>query len=167
MTPGRGTRLAPDIDFVFFDDGVGKQLFAHFLQRGAGFPGIALGKVKIDDFALADFADLLESQPVQRMPDGLALRIEHAILQGDENAGFHNLRRTAASFFLPRSRERWRAAPEGADPNPLSASLPPAQGRGCSAPSPQAGEENNASSASISVIAPARGLSLPPAPIRA
>src|SRR2546423_10244384 len=101
MTPGRGTRLAPDIDFVFFDDGVGKQLFAHFLQRGAGFAGIALGKVKIDDFALADFADLLESQPVQRMPDGLALRIEHAILQGDENAGFHGYRTSTGPLTSP------------------------------------------------------------------
>src|SRR5437763_201282 len=101
MTPGRGTRLAPDVDFVFFNDGVAKQLFAHFLQRGAGFAGIALGKVQIDDFALADFADLFEPQPVQRVSDRLALRVQHAILQGDENARFHGYRTSTGPFTSP------------------------------------------------------------------
>ncbi len=77
------------LDLVFLDHGVGEQLLAHLLEARPRLGFLALGQFEIDDLALAHFADCGEAEPVQRMADGLALRVEHAILQGDENARFH------------------------------------------------------------------------------
>ena len=64
--------------------------FSHMsLSAGARLGLVALGKFDVDDLALAHFADRAEAEPVQRMADGLALRIENAVLQRDEDACFH------------------------------------------------------------------------------
>ena len=42
-----------------------------------------------DQLARANVVHSRKSQPIQRVVDGLALRIEDPWLQGDENARFH------------------------------------------------------------------------------
>ena len=51
--------------------------------------GVGLAQLDLDIFALADVADFGEAQAVEGMSDGLALRVEHAVLKGYVDSGFH------------------------------------------------------------------------------
>src|SRR3569832_97272 len=77
------------LDLVFLDHGVGEQLLAHRLQLIARLRLVGSGEFDVDHLALPHFADAAEAQPVQRMPDGLALRVQHTVLQRHEYARFH------------------------------------------------------------------------------
>src|SRR5690348_2481446 len=46
-------------------------------------------QVEVDHLALADVTHGREAKAVQRMADRFALRIEHAVLQGDKYPSFH------------------------------------------------------------------------------
>ncbi len=67
------TVLASNLRHIVFDVGV------------AG----AVGEVELDQLSGADIVDPGKAETFERMMDRLALRIEHAGLEGDENAGFH------------------------------------------------------------------------------
>src|ERR1700761_282902 len=73
-------------DAVILDHRVGEQLAAHLVDLGVAG---AIGQVQLDDLADAHVLHAAEAEPGQRMMHGLALRIEHAGLEGDDNAGFH------------------------------------------------------------------------------
>ena len=49
----------------------------------------AVGKVELDQLARADVVDAGKAEALERMVDRLALRVEHAGLEGDEDARFH------------------------------------------------------------------------------
>src|SRR4051812_43165162 len=70
-----------DLNLIFFDDRVGEQFFAHLLQAGARVRLVSLAKLDVDHLALAHFADRVETEIVERMPDRLALRIKHTVFQ--------------------------------------------------------------------------------------
>ena len=78
-------RLQP-LDPEILDHRVGEQLAAHLLDVAVAG---AVGQVELDQLAGADVIDAGKAEPLERMVDGLALRIEHAGLQGDEDARFH------------------------------------------------------------------------------
>src|SRR6185312_1957042 len=95
--PPSGLPSALEIDLVALDHRVGEELLTHRLDGGAGAVGIALGEIEVDHLALAHLIDAAESQGAQRMRDGLALGIEHALLQHDMNARLHRARPIARS----------------------------------------------------------------------
>src|SRR5262245_9599865 len=78
-----------DLEMIVLDDGVGEELVAHRLQRrfSAGF--VALGKLDVEDLALADAAHAGEAERGERALDRLALRIEDARFEGDGDARLH------------------------------------------------------------------------------
>src|SRR4051812_17271111 len=100
-TPRKPAPSILQFDFVFFDNGVGKQSFAHLLKAGAGHFHVGSAQIDIDDLALPHFAHLGKAEAVQRMANGLTLRIEHAALQSDENAGFHGQRTRTGPLASP------------------------------------------------------------------
>ena len=55
------------------------------MSRVAG----AVGEVELDQFAGADIVDAGKAEPFERVVDGLALRVEDSVLEGDEDARFH------------------------------------------------------------------------------
>src|SRR5229473_4169907 len=77
------------LDLVFLDLRVGEKFLAHLLERGTCLGLTRLGKLQVDDLALAHFSDCGKSKTVQRMPDGFSLGIENAALQRDEYACLH------------------------------------------------------------------------------
>src|SRR3546814_11746693 len=63
-----------DLDAVVFDHRVGEQLGAHRVEIGlAG----AVGDVELDEAPRAHVRHAAEPQPLERMMDRLALRVEH------------------------------------------------------------------------------------------
>src|SRR5947208_1752066 len=68
------------------DHRVGEQFPAHVLDVGIAR---AIGKVELDQFAGADIVHARKAEPLERVMDGLALRVENAGLEGDEHARFH------------------------------------------------------------------------------
>ena len=48
-----------------------------------------LVELELDELALAHVADFGEAQAIERMSDGLALGIEHAVLERHVDSGFH------------------------------------------------------------------------------
>jgi hypothetical protein len=90
QTPARNSQLLTlQLNLVFLDNRIGKQPFAHLFQRRLGVACIAFGKVQVNYFALAHLADRAKTQPVQGMANGLALRVQHAVLESYEDARFH------------------------------------------------------------------------------
>ena len=82
--------LRGEFDPVAFNNGVGEQLFAHFLHALLGRVGIKrVIHIKLDDAANACGFDLLVSQTGERVGHGLALRVKNARFQGDVDNGFH------------------------------------------------------------------------------
>ena len=77
-----------DIDAEILDYGVGQQLPAHGLDLGFGLGGVGFGQLKLDELALADVGDAAEAERLKRVLDGLALRVEDALLEGDVDLGF-------------------------------------------------------------------------------
>src|SRR5262249_9439178 len=75
---------------VVLDNGIGEELLAHPLDLGLGAFGIVLRHLDLDIFTLAHIANRAEAERVQRAGDGLALRIEHALLQRDGDSRLHN-----------------------------------------------------------------------------
>src|SRR6185437_14469853 len=84
---GRGP--SADLVAVVFDDRIGEQLLAHLLDDRAGLVGIAFFEIDLDVLALPNVADAGYSKALDGAFDGLALRIEHAVLEGNLDAGFH------------------------------------------------------------------------------
>src|SRR4051812_14825404 len=99
--PRNPTRSILQFDFVFFDNGVGKQSFAHLLKAGAGQLQVGSAQLDIDDLALSHFVHLGKAEAVQRVANGLALRVEHAVLQSDKNARFHAYRTRTGPLASP------------------------------------------------------------------
>src|SRR3546814_8564454 len=67
-----------DLDAVVFDHRVGEQLGAHRVEIGlAG----AVGDVELDEAPRAHVRHAAEPQPLERMMDRLALRVEHPRLE--------------------------------------------------------------------------------------
>src|SRR6185437_15285315 len=86
----REPRLSSDqLDRVVLDHRVAEELPAHIFEAGLGLRLVGLVQLKLDVLALADIANFGEAQAIERMSDGLALGIEHAILEGYVNSGFH------------------------------------------------------------------------------
>src|SRR5262249_16194967 len=90
-------RWSPDFDSVILDDRVGEELLAHLLDAGAGGGRIGLGELQFDELALADLADIGKAEPLQRVADCLALRVEDPGLETDMDARFHRFPRRAAT----------------------------------------------------------------------
>ena len=77
-------------NLVFLNHRIGEQLFAHRLELGFGLFGAASRQFQIDHLALAHFAHGLKAKTIKGMADGLALWIQNAIFQGNEDARFHD-----------------------------------------------------------------------------
>ena len=74
---------------ILLDHRIGEQLFAHRLEVCFGTIGVAARQLQVDDLALAHLAHRVKAQAIQGMADGLALRVENTILEGNEDARFH------------------------------------------------------------------------------
>src|SRR4029077_3929661 len=77
------------LDGVVLDHCVGQELAAHLVEPGFRLGRVGFGELELDELALADVAHLGKAQPVEGMSDGLALGVEHAVLEGHVNSGFH------------------------------------------------------------------------------
>ena len=115
MTAERKAHAANPLDPVVLDHHVGEQLAAHVVERRIGDAVIDL---ELDQLAGADVLDAGKAQPLERMLDRAALRIEHAGLEADGDADFHagslsRGRRGFAQGLWPRrgSGTRERAGP--------------------------------------------------------
>src|SRR5206468_7217542 len=84
---GRSRVLEP-LDPEIFDDRVGQQLAAHILDLAVAG---AVGEVELDQLAGTDIVDARKAEAFERMVDRLALRVEDAVLERDEDARFHGL----------------------------------------------------------------------------
>src|SRR5215210_8669660 len=77
------------LDAEILDHCVREQFAAHLLDVAiAG----AVGEVELDQLAGADVIDPAKAEPFERVVDGLALRVEYAGLEGDEDSRFHGIR---------------------------------------------------------------------------
>ena len=65
---------------VVLDDGVGEQVLADLLDLLAGGRLAGLGQVDLDVLALPDVVDAGEAEARQSVLDGLALRVQDAVL---------------------------------------------------------------------------------------
>src|SRR6185437_5324524 len=74
------------LDPEILDHRVGEQLAAHVLDLGIFG---AVGKIELDQLARPHVVDSGKAQALQRMVDGLALRIEDAGFEGDEDSRFN------------------------------------------------------------------------------
>src|SRR5262249_3977245 len=81
-------RPVRQLDLVALDQRVRKELLAHPLELGAGVALIGSGDLALDDATDAG-AGHREAEVLERALDGLALRIEDAVLRANENRGFH------------------------------------------------------------------------------
>src|SRR5690606_16126542 len=72
----RPTPSSFEVDAIGLDHLVGQQLLAHFDNLAPGRFRVAARKLQLDQLALARAFDLREAQAVQRMRDGLPLRVE-------------------------------------------------------------------------------------------
>src|SRR5271156_4981115 len=76
-------------DLVFLDHRVGEKFLAHLFEARARGRFVFLRELDVDHLALAHVAALPEAEPVQRMANGFALRVENAVFESDEHARFH------------------------------------------------------------------------------
>jgi hypothetical protein len=74
------------LDPEVLDDRVRKQLAAHILDIGIAS---AVGKIELDELTGTNVVDARKAEPFESVVDGLALRVEDAGLQGNEDARFH------------------------------------------------------------------------------
>src|SRR5690606_23140446 len=99
-------RSVDDLVGVVLDHRVGQQLAAHLLRRRLGLCRVALREIELDILALPDVPDAGEAQHFQRMVDGLALRVENAVLQRDMYFRLHR-------FRFPLVAEKQCSSPAG------------------------------------------------------
>ncbi len=85
---GVGTALRNNFDVVILDHRIGQQLLAHIGNRGAGRRGVALVEFDFDILALANVFDAAEVQAGEGLLNGLTLRVENTIFQGDVDTCF-------------------------------------------------------------------------------
>src|SRR5690606_16603992 len=119
--------LADLFDAVILDHHVGQQLAAHLVEI---LVADTVRDIQLDHPSDANVLHAAEAQPLQRVVNGAALRIEHARLEADEDANFHErclrvyrgmsrsqtMAQRAASrkgvlAALPRSNEKLRRNP--------------------------------------------------------
>src|SRR6185503_8285202 len=86
------------LDPEILDDRVGEQFPAHFLDIGIAR---AVGQVQFDELAGANVVHARKAQALQRVMDRLALRVEDAGLESDEDARFHESRLTVSCCGAP------------------------------------------------------------------
>src|ERR1700720_1624420 len=103
-----GKLLRIEFDLVFLDHRIGEELFAHLFYDRARLRFVPLCEFDVDDLALAHFADIAEAETVQSVADRLALGIEHAVLQRDENARLHAANIVRFVWMVPAQSE-WLA----------------------------------------------------------
>ena len=89
MAEARLPLIASHIDLVVFDHGVGEQLFAGRLQLSFSGVRIRAGELNVEHLALPDARDAFDAKRLQRALDRLALRIEDAGFESNDDAGFH------------------------------------------------------------------------------
>src|SRR5262249_19196359 len=79
-----------DLDAVALNHRIRQQLVRHFgCQRARLLLGRRI-QFELEVFALADITDPTVSHRMQRVGDGLTLRVEHRWLQRDEDSSFHD-----------------------------------------------------------------------------
>src|SRR5690625_2206201 len=78
-----------DLDPVILDHRIREQLLAHIGNLCPRRLGVRSGEIDLDQLALADALDALESQRAKRMPNCLGLWVEHTILQREMNSSLH------------------------------------------------------------------------------
>src|SRR5690606_6190869 len=85
------------------------------LELGFRLGLVRLLQLDVEHLALADRADAAEAEAGEGMLDGLALRVEHAVLEGDGDAGLDHAAnapvRLKVSAACRGGRRRWRRAP--------------------------------------------------------
>src|SRR4051812_31453084 len=88
------------LDLVRLDQRVREQLLAHPLHLRPGVGGVRRLELQIDDLADARLRDG-EAEVPQRAADGLALRVEDALLRADENRRLHASTTLGSSTYRP------------------------------------------------------------------
>src|SRR5260221_5835144 len=83
ITPTRGCGLAMDLDLVRLHQRIREQLLAHLLDLRTRFGWIGRIDLEIDHLADSRGADR-EAEMLEGRFDGIALRIENALLRADE-----------------------------------------------------------------------------------
>ena len=74
---------------VVFNHRIGEQLFAHIGQLRFGFRFVAFIQGHFDKFALAHAINAVKAKCAERVLNGFALRVEHAVFQRNVNGRFH------------------------------------------------------------------------------
>jgi len=84
-----GGRRLRHFHLEILDDLIGQKLLAGFAQQSFGRAAIGGVKFDVEDLALPHASDSIDVERLQRALDGLALRIEDAVSQRDDDPGFH------------------------------------------------------------------------------
>src|SRR5262245_60581514 len=96
LMPGKTTTAAfiarassQHLDLIVLDDDVGEELVGRLFERHLGARRVDAVELDVEYLALAHACDAGNAERFERAFDRLALRVEHARLEGDGDAGFH------------------------------------------------------------------------------
>src|SRR5262249_57311616 len=109
LIPGKTTTAAfttrassQHLDLIVLDDDVGEELVGRRFERRLGARRIDAVELDVEHLALAHAGDAGNTERLERAFYRLALRVEHARLEGDGDAGFHR----GSGFLANTSPER-------------------------------------------------------------
>src|SRR5690606_25265126 len=85
---------------IVLDHRVRQKLVAHGFQLGFGLGLVGRLQLDVEHLALTDGADPVEAEAGERVLDRFALRVEHAVLEGDGDAGLDH----AAKLLVRKSQ---------------------------------------------------------------
>src|SRR5205085_84872 len=83
-------RPSPDeLHIIILDQGIGEKLVGGLLEGGGGMLAVGPLNLDVEDLARAHAGDTHDPERLQRPLDRLALRVEDAGFQRDDDAGLH------------------------------------------------------------------------------
>src|SRR5690606_38714927 len=104
-----------DGDAIVLYDRIRQQLFAHGLKVRLGLLPVVAGDLDVEYFPLPNRADAFEAEAGQGMFNGLALRVQYAVLQGNGDTGLDHVLRSSmfgrlgvAGGYQYRPDRAWR-----------------------------------------------------------
>ena len=86
---GKLEPLTHQLERIVLNHRVGEQALAHAFDFRARGSLIGSLEIELDELALPDVGNTVETECTERVLNSLALRIENAVLQGDPDKRFH------------------------------------------------------------------------------
>src|SRR5207344_1266970 len=81
--------MSVHLDAIALNHRVGEQLVSHFGRHDPRLRGLRRREIELEVLPLADVLDAAVAERMQRVGDGLSLRIEHGRFERDEHTCAH------------------------------------------------------------------------------